>query len=173
MLDEAVRVTDRDSSWWSDCLARISTQREEKQFLTLYDHFAPRVATYLARLGASATVAEELTQETMLSVWRKAGLYDRKKAAASTWIFTVARNQYIDSIRRQTIQQESLETDEHEDHATQGPDALADANPDSAGARGIAADAIPGVVQILLRGDEPPRNLRRPQHTTGQCQIKY
>lgn len=39
-------------------------------------------------------------QEVMLTVWRKAGLYDPSKAAPSTWIFTIARNKAIDAARR-------------------------------------------------------------------------
>ena len=44
-------------------------------------------------------IAEELTQEIMLTIWRRAESYDPKKAAASTWIFTIARNRRIDYLR--------------------------------------------------------------------------
>ena len=37
----------------------------------------------------------------MLTVWRKAALFDRRKAAASTWLFTIARNRRIDILRRE------------------------------------------------------------------------
>ena len=47
-----------------------------------------------------ASQAEELVQEVMISVWRRACLYDWRKAAASTWIFTIARNQRIDMLRK-------------------------------------------------------------------------
>ena len=48
-------------------------------------------------------------QETMLSVWRKAHMYCRSKASASTWIFTLARNQSIDWMRKQKYPEYSLE----------------------------------------------------------------
>jgi len=51
-------------------------------------------------LGASPEVAEELAQEAMLIVWRRAGAFDPSRAAASTWIFTIARNLRIDASRR-------------------------------------------------------------------------
>ena len=45
------------------------------------------------------TAAEELAQETMLRVWRKAGSFDPDAGAASTWIFVIARNLRIDRLR--------------------------------------------------------------------------
>ena len=51
--------------------------------------------------GVGATAAEELAQETMLVVWRKARLFNPQRAGPSTWIFTIARNQRIDALRRE------------------------------------------------------------------------
>ena len=52
------------------------------------------------RQGTPDGAAEDLAQETMLAVWRKADRFDPAKAAASTWIFAVARNLRIDALRR-------------------------------------------------------------------------
>jgi RNA polymerase sigma-70 factor (ECF subfamily) len=52
------------------------------------------------RLGAAPEAAEELAQETLLTVWRRAAAFDPSRAAASTWIFTIARNLRIDLSRR-------------------------------------------------------------------------
>ena len=46
--------------------------------------------------GPSEAQAEEVAQETMLAVWRKAALFDPGSASAATWIFTIARNLRID-----------------------------------------------------------------------------
>ena len=73
-------------------------------FTPLFNRFAPRVKSYLTRLGASAAAAEELAQETMLSVWRKAAQFDPARAGASTWIFTIARNLRIDALRKERPQ---------------------------------------------------------------------
>ena len=67
----------------------------------MFDHYAPRVKAYLSRLGASDSLAEDLVQEVMLTVWRKAGSYDASKAGVGTWIFTIARNLRIDALRRE------------------------------------------------------------------------
>ena len=61
------------------------------------------------RQGADAALAEELAQETLLTVWRKAGLYSPDKGSPTTWIFTIARNLRIDRLRRETPWQELTE----------------------------------------------------------------
>lgn len=79
----------------------IAQRADREAFAALFGHFAPRVKAWMLRSGASDGSAEELAQETMLTVWRKAALYDRDKAAPATWIFTIARNLRIDAIRRE------------------------------------------------------------------------
>jgi RNA polymerase sigma factor (sigma-70 family) len=82
-------------------LGRVARDRDRAAFAVLFTHFAPRIKAYLLRLGAPAGVAEELAQEALLSVWRKAHLFDPAKASAATWLFTIARNLRIDAIRRE------------------------------------------------------------------------
>ena len=50
--------------------------------------------------GTSSSAAEEIVQETMIKVWRKAEQFDPSRASASTWIFTIARNTRIDVLRK-------------------------------------------------------------------------
>lgn len=85
---------------WSACLTALAESRDKSEFARLFSHFAPRVKSYILRLGMPEASAEEITQEAMLLVWRKAHLFNRAKASASTWIFTLARNQSIDRMRR-------------------------------------------------------------------------
>lgn len=82
-------------------LATVGAKRDRAAFEVLFVHFAPRVKSYLLRLGASAALADDLAQEAMLTIWRKAEMFDPAKASASTWIFTIARNLRIDAIRRE------------------------------------------------------------------------
>jgi RNA polymerase sigma-70 factor, ECF subfamily len=84
-------------------LVRIAAADREA-FAHLFGRYAPRVKSYLLRLGALNAVAEDLAQEAMLSVWRRAGSYDPVKARASTWIFVIARNAWIDRLRREKVE---------------------------------------------------------------------
>jgi RNA polymerase sigma factor (sigma-70 family) len=82
-------------------LVAIAIHRDKDAFSKLFAHYAPRIKSYLMRQGANQATAEELSQEAMVSVWRKADRFDRTKASAGTWIFTVARNLRIDALRKE------------------------------------------------------------------------
>lgn len=85
----------------ADFLERLATHQDKQAFATLFSYFAPRVKAYMIKLGCAETLAEELAQQTLLQVWVKAHLFNREKAAASTWIFCIARNLRIDRIRKE------------------------------------------------------------------------
>lgn len=86
---------------WSQCIVAIAARRDRQEFAALFAYFGPRLKGFFLRLGVAPNVAEDLAQETMLAVWRKADRFDPTRAAASTWIFTVARNLRIDLKRRE------------------------------------------------------------------------
>ena len=81
-------------------LVDLAKHRDKKLFIQLYDHFAPRLKSHLMQKGVNEGMAEELVQECMLSVWRHCGSYNPDKATASTWIFRIARNLWIDRLRK-------------------------------------------------------------------------
>ncbi len=95
----------------ADWLAAVALRQDREAFVKLFGWFAPRVKRYMQRQGADPAFAEDLAQETLVQVWRKAGQYDRAKAAPSAWVFTVARNLRIDRLRRQRVFEVEL-TDE-------------------------------------------------------------
>jgi RNA polymerase sigma-70 factor (ECF subfamily) len=81
-------------------VAAEAERQDRAAFARLFGHFAPRLKAYIRRLGTEDARAEELAQEVMLIVWRRAALYDPAQASVSTWIFTIARNRRIDDLRR-------------------------------------------------------------------------
>lgn len=84
-------------------LARIA-QADRAAFAQLFNIYAPKMKGYLLRLGAPAAIAEDLAQEAMISVWRRAASFDPAKAKASTWLFVIARNVWIDRLRRERVE---------------------------------------------------------------------
>ncbi len=84
----------------SALLVAVATTRDRALFEKLFAYYAPRVKGHLMRRGMDGAAAEELTQETMLIVWRKAETFDSGKASAATWIYTIVRNLRIDALRR-------------------------------------------------------------------------
>ncbi|MCA8926900.1 MAG: sigma-70 family RNA polymerase sigma factor [Alphaproteobacteria bacterium] len=95
------QVSDCKLGGWEDDLVAIAERHDEDAFARLFRHFAPRVKAYAMRGGAEPAAAEEIAQDTMVTAWHKAELYDPSKAAVSTWLFTIARNLRIDRLRRE------------------------------------------------------------------------
>ncbi len=79
----------------------IAQSADRAAFRAVFEFYAPRVKSFLMRSGGDTARAEEVTQETMVAVWRKAHLFDPQKASAATWIFTIARNLRIDAYRKE------------------------------------------------------------------------
>lgn len=79
----------------------VAANQDRNAFRVLFEHFAPRIKAWMLKAGADMQAAEEIAQETMLIVWRKAAQYKPQRAAPSTWIFTIARNKRIDRLRRE------------------------------------------------------------------------
>lgn len=86
-----------------DLLARIGAG-DKQAFAALFARYAPKVKSYLIRLGAAGAAAEDLAQDVMVSVWRRAASYDATKAKPSTWVFVIARNVWIDRLRREKVE---------------------------------------------------------------------
>jgi len=102
-------MTPVQSKVWSAMLSEMAITKDKSLYIQLYQHFAPKVKAYIIRLGVMEATAEELMQEVMLNMWRKSHLFQSNKSAASTWLFTLARNQSIDWMRKQKYPEYSLD----------------------------------------------------------------
>ena len=96
-IDEEKR---RLEALFRSLITRVAQNRDRQAFAQLFDHFAPRLKSFMMRKNASAELAEDLVQEAMIAVWTKAALYEGSKGSVTTWVFTIARNLRIDRIRR-------------------------------------------------------------------------
>jgi RNA polymerase sigma-70 factor (ECF subfamily) len=85
----------------TNLIKRVAESNDRSAFTDLFKLVGPRIKGYLMKLGSSDIVAEDLLQEVMLTVWRRAETFDRGKAAVSTWLFTIARNKRIDMLRKE------------------------------------------------------------------------
>jgi len=100
-------------------LVAIGKHRDKEAFHDFYSHFSGRIKSFLIGKGMQEPVAEELSQEIMLIVWRRAESYNPEKAAPSTWLFTIARNRRTDYLRGNSrieveLDDEMLEVDSPE-----------------------------------------------------------
>ena len=97
-MNDGLTATGED---WNDLILKVGAEQDKAAFAKLFDHFSPPLKGFLLKSeGVGPEQAEELVQETMLKLWRKAPTYSPSQAAASTWIYTIARNTRIDWIRK-------------------------------------------------------------------------
>lgn len=105
----------KDREHYADLLERVAATQDTQAFQKIFEHFAPLIKAFAVSSNLHMQgdhLPEELAQEVMLSIWRKAALFDRKKAAPSTWIFTIARNQRIDMLRKLSKYQQDIDADD-------------------------------------------------------------
>jgi RNA polymerase sigma-70 factor (ECF subfamily) len=94
---------------------QVAESQDRQAFGCLFKHFSPLIKSfaYANPFGNSpAQFGEDLLQEVMVKLWNKAGSYDSRHAAVSTWVFTIARNTRIDMIRKASRHEFALDADE-------------------------------------------------------------
>ena len=84
-------------------IARVAAERDREAFSAIFRLFAPKVRSFALRRGAAGAQAEEVVQEVMLAVWRRAETFDPTRANAATWIYAIARNRMLDDLRRASL----------------------------------------------------------------------
>jgi len=84
-------------------ITAVAQRQDREAFAELFDFYAPRIEAWLMRAGVERATAEEISQDTMTSLWRKAALYDATKATPATWLYRIARNRRIDLARRNRV----------------------------------------------------------------------
>ncbi len=115
MIDDPVKSL-TEPAHHAVLIERVARDGDRAAFAQLFAYFAPRLKGFLIRGGSSPDSADDLSQEAMLMVWRKAAQFDASRAGAATWIYTIARNLRIDAARRGVL--ETVE-DEPEQFALQ------------------------------------------------------
>lgn len=83
----------------SQLMVAVGRDRDTAAFKLLFETIAPRIRAFIGRGYGNA--AEDILQEAFVNIWRKAHLFDPTKAAATTWIYAVARNARIDFLRKE------------------------------------------------------------------------
>ncbi|MEO5773854.1 MAG: sigma-70 family RNA polymerase sigma factor [Sphingomicrobium sp.] len=80
---------------------------------TLYRSTSAKLFGICLRLLGNENEAEDVLQEVYVTVWQKAGQFDRTKSSPITWLATIARNRSIDRLRLKRVRTESVEAGLH------------------------------------------------------------
>ncbi len=139
-------------------IRRVATARDRQAFAALFKYFAPRVKAYLRRAGLEPGEAEEVAQEVLLSLWRKAESFDPARAAPATWVFAIARNARIDRARRNHGLPGAPEPEEAEDELAPSAETLTLTAEREARVRGALGQLAPEqqkIVKLSFFSDTP------------------
>lgn len=95
-----------------DLLLRVA-RGDENAFSQLYDRVAPTVWGVARRVLRDSALAEDVTQEVLVEVWRKASKFDPQRGSALAWVTTLAHRRAVDRVRSEhaTARREQLVSD--------------------------------------------------------------
>jgi RNA polymerase sigma-70 factor (ECF subfamily) len=82
-------------------MTAIAERADRAAFARLFQAYAPKVKAHLVARGAASGVADELVQDVMLVVWRKAALFDAARGSLATWLYTISRNCLLNHVRHE------------------------------------------------------------------------
>ena len=93
-IDDLQRLADED-------LMPLVERKDPAAFEIVYDRHGGAAYSLAYRIVGDRAVAEEVTQEAFLSVWRTGARFDRARGSVRTWLLGVVRNRAIDMLRRE------------------------------------------------------------------------
>ena len=112
----------------------IAEAGDRAAFIALFEFYAPRIKAQAMRFGLNPEAAEDVAQDAMLSLWRRAAQFDGTRGTASAWVFSIATNARIDRMRRDRHLAYAAEIDEQSPLLTSDP---VEGGPDSLRLEGI------------------------------------
>ena len=93
-VEDLQRLADED-------LMPLVERKDPAAFEIVYDRHGGAAYSLAYRIVGDRQVAEEVTQEAFLSVWRSGARFDRARGSVRTWLLGVVRNRAIDVLRRE------------------------------------------------------------------------
>ncbi|WP_440905394.1 sigma-70 family RNA polymerase sigma factor [Catenovulum sp. SX2] len=105
-------LTPEQSAELKQWLIAVALERDKKSFALLFKSFAPKIKSFGFKQFNSEALANDLLQETMSLVWRKAHLYNADKGAVTTWVYTIMRNLSFDMLRKMQTNKEDCLSDD-------------------------------------------------------------
>lgn len=103
---------EQDTSVLKLHLSKVANERSKQSFAYLFNWFAPKIKHFGYKQFNNDAMAQELLQETMTKVWRKAHLFNPEKGAATTWVYSVMRNTSFDMLRKIQVNKEDTLSDD-------------------------------------------------------------
>jgi RNA polymerase sigma-70 factor (ECF subfamily) len=104
-LQEMQRLADED-------LMTLVERRDPDAFAILYDRHGGAAYSLAHRIVGAPELAEDVTQEAFISVWRSGARFDATRGSVRSWTLGIVRNRAIDALRRAAAPSRKLAFDD-------------------------------------------------------------
>jgi|SRR5436190_1479449 len=81
-------------------------------FEVVYERHATAAFSLAYRMTGTRSAAEDVVQESFLSMWRSGARYDRARGSVRTWVLGIVHNRAIDALRRSMVHDRRRASDE-------------------------------------------------------------
>jgi RNA polymerase sigma-70 factor (ECF subfamily) len=110
-----VRIFGVDYSNVDDfALIALIVRHDETALSTLYDRYSRLVFSLAMRIVGERTLAEEITADAFVSVWRAAASFAEERGRVGPWLMSITRHRAIDELRRLSVRPEGSAVDLNE-----------------------------------------------------------
>src|SRR5438045_357338 len=93
-------------------LMQLVRRGEATAFEVVYERHSSAAFSLAYRMCGSRSAAEDVVQESFLSLWRSGARYDRTRGSVRTWVLGIVHNRAIDSLRRSVVHDRRRASDE-------------------------------------------------------------
>lgn len=107
-----IMPADIDDQALTRLVIAVALKRDKQAFTSLFKFFAPKIQGIAASRFNNSEQVNEVVQETLVNVWRKAHLFNVEKGAVTTWVYTIMRNVSFDMLRKIQANKEDNLSDE-------------------------------------------------------------
>src|SRR3954452_238586 len=133
-------------------LIPLMARGEAQAFEAVYERHSGAAYSLAYRMVGARSVAEDVTQEAFLNLWRSGVHYDRARGSVRTWILGIVHHRAIDALRRASVHSRRRADDETAAERLEAPDRVDEdvARRDEAAIVRAAMDVLPSEqVQVI------------------------
>jgi RNA polymerase sigma-70 factor (ECF subfamily) len=103
-------------------LMQLVRHGEAPAFEVVYERHSGAAFSLAYRMCGKRSIAEDVVQESFLSLWRSGARYDRTRGSVRTWVLGIVHNRAIDALRRSVVHDRRRASDEGIEERFEAPE---------------------------------------------------
>ena len=93
-------------------LMQLVRRNDPRAFEVVYERHSGAAFSLAYRMVGRGNVAEDVVQESFLSIWRSGARYERARGSVRTWVLGIVHHRAIDQLRRSSVHDKRRASDE-------------------------------------------------------------